>query len=104
MKNPYACARTVDWLKASFHILATASVLPNSIQDFDGFMKFVNMGQDLWSDESLARLKVSKTVNPFDLPDEHPATILRLTARAVSTFITGDTANPEKAGFYLQKV
>jgi hypothetical protein len=105
IKNPESQAHaTIAWLNASFHILATASVLPNGIQDWDGFMKFVDIGRNLWSDENLARWNVTKNVNPFELADNHPAAKLRLTSKAVEAFITGETAKKAKSGFYLQKI
>lgn len=105
IKNPDTAAHaTVAWLQASFHVLATASVLPNGINDFDGYMHFVDMNRDLWQNDNLAKLKVEKSVNLFDLPDNHPAAVLRMTIQAVKTFITGEDANRDNAGFYLQKV
>ena len=105
IKNPDTAAHTtVAWLQASFHVLATASVLPNGIGDFEGYMHFIDMNRNLWQDENLQQWKVDKPVNPFDLEDDHPAAVLRMTVQAVQTFITGDDANRDNAGFYLQKV
>jgi hypothetical protein len=105
IKNPDTAAHaTVAWLQASFHVLATASVLPNGIGDFEGYMHFVDMNRNLWQDENLWRWGVDKSVNPYELDDEHPAAVLRMTTQAVKSFITGDDANRDNAGFYLQKV
>ena len=39
VKNPETASHiAVTWLKAQFILLATASVLPNSIQDFTGYI------------------------------------------------------------------
>jgi hypothetical protein len=64
----------------------------------------IDIGRNLWSDENLAHWKLDKNVNPFELPDGHPAAKLRLTSQAVRTFITGETANKAKSGYYIQKI
>jgi len=48
IKNPNTAAHTtVAWLQALFHVLATASVLPNSIRDFKGYMHFIDINRNL---------------------------------------------------------
>jgi len=104
IKNPDTSGHcTVAWLKGSFHVLATASVLPNSINDFDGFISFVDINRNLWTEENLRAWKVNSSVNPYELPDTHPAAVLCVTTEAVKNFITGDGVS-KNAGFYLSKV
>jgi SNF2 family DNA or RNA helicase len=109
IKNPETMSHTaVTWLNAKFTLLVTASVLPNSIRDFDGYIKFIENNNNLWDPTSLQAMGVDKNVNPYTLPDTHPAVCLRLTAHAVTKFIT-DRANTkdkdkDKAGYVLSKV
>lgn len=79
-------------------------MLPNSIEDFNGYMHFIDMNRDLWEADKLLSWGVTKDVNPYTLPDDHPAAILRMTTQAVVRFITGENARKKSAGFYLQKV
>jgi hypothetical protein len=78
VKNEDTSAHCVlRWLDAPFYVLATASVLPNSIADFDSLMSLVDLDDDLWTDANLASCNVSKDVNPYDLPENHPAAVPR---------------------------
>jgi SNF2 family DNA or RNA helicase len=79
IKNPETASHlTVTWIKAPFTLLATASVLPNSIQDFAGYIRFIENDNTLWQHENLHALGVEKNVNPFLLPDDHPAVVLQV--------------------------
>lgn len=96
---------SVYWLAPDHIVLATASILPNSIDDFRGYMSFIDMeNRGLWSDESLKKLGVDASCNPFLLDDDHPAAVLRLTSEASEEFITGPDADKVRAGAYLQKI
>jgi hypothetical protein len=105
VKNPDTAAHaTVAWLKASFHILVTASVLPSGIPDWEGFQKFIDINRNLWDPTNLARLGVTMACNPYTLPDDHPACELRMTTRAAETYVTNPTVPRALAGFYLGKI
>ena len=107
IKNPETLAHTtVTWLNAHFTLLATASILPNSIHDFDEYIKLIENNDNLWDPLNLEAMGVDRDVNPYTLPDEHPAICLRMTAHAVANFIT-DRAKPkykDKAGYFISKI
>lgn len=80
IKNPdSAINTTISWLKPTFTVMATATVLPNGIKDCEGFVKLIEPREDLWTPENLMKWGVSSDINPYELPDEHPATRLQLT-------------------------
>lgn len=95
---------TISWLKPGFIVLATATVLPNGIKDCEGFIKLIQPKTDLWAPENLAKLGVSPDVNPYELSDGHPATILQLSLEGARQWITSEAADKDKSGFYLQKI
>lgn len=77
----------VQWLNAHFHILASATPIPNGISYWLGYMTFIepsNAGQ-MWSQESLDRLGLDELSNPFLLPKDHPGYALCSTRRAVTS-------------------
>jgi hypothetical protein len=95
---------TVSWLNVRFLIMATATVLSNSVKDFAGYIKFIELGDNLWSADNLRKWNFKPNANPYTLPDNHPASVLRLTARAVNTWITAENADDTKVGFYLATI
>ncbi|OBT70727.1 hypothetical protein VF21_10289 [Pseudogymnoascus sp. 05NY08] len=98
-----AISTTIKWMQPPFTILATATVLPNGINDFEGFVNIIQANTDLWTLENLQQWGVRRDVNPYEPPDDHPAAVLRMTLHAVHTWITGPNASLEKRGFYLEK-
>ncbi len=46
---------TIKWLRANFHILITATPMPNGIDDWKGYMPFIEHqdADQWWSDASL---------------------------------------------------
>lgn len=105
IKNPDSAVNTtISWLKPAFIVMATATVLPNGIRDCEGYIKLVQPQDDLWSAENLALWEVPADVNPYELPDDHPAAKLQLTLEGVRRWITSEHADKDKSGFYLQKV
>jgi hypothetical protein len=96
---------TTTWMKARFIILATATVISNRIDDFTGYIKFIEPTKDLWTDENMAKWNIDpKTTNPFLLPDDHPAAVLRTTTRAVQKWITDEGLDQDKTGYYLAMI
>ena len=93
----------VRWLNPEFTILATASILPNRITDFQGYMAFIQADPNLWSDSNLKEWGVDDKVNPFLLADNHPAAVLQMTYKAMEKFIIIHD-EPTRAGMYLRKV
>ena len=74
----------LQWLRAKMHVLVSATPMPNGITDWAGYTSFIehpDAGQ-WWSEDSLEQMGFEEDMNPFDLPDDHPAAKLRLTKRA----------------------
>ena len=54
IKNATTASHTmVRWLKSPFTILVTASVLPNRVNDFKGYMEFIQADPALWNEDQL---------------------------------------------------
>jgi hypothetical protein len=94
---------TIRWLYPKFIILATTSVLPNSINDFKGYISFLQLDPQLWSSENLQKWNVTKHVNPYQLNNDHPAMVLQIIYHAIQTFII-EHPDATKAGLYLRKI
>ncbi|KAF7951602.1 hypothetical protein EAE96_006905 [Botrytis aclada] len=77
--------QTVAWLKPKFSILATATVFSNCVEDFRGYMSLIEMEEEIWTQDNLERWGVDATVNPYTLPNNHAALVLRFTAKTVDT-------------------
>ena len=73
---------SVQWLKARFHILATATPTPNGVNDWVGYMPFIEIRDDL-RDGSYAGVDL-KTLDPFELDDDHLAAILDIYRKSYS--------------------
>jgi hypothetical protein len=105
IKKPDTAAHTtVAWLNASFHILVTASVLPNGVDDWLGFQKFIDINRNLWDPANLARLGVTTAVNPYEQLEGHPARVLGMTTEAAERYIIGPNADGTKQGYYLSQI
>lgn len=105
IKSPSTGINTaIQWLESPFTVMVTATVLPNDITDCEGYIQLVEGGRDLWNPANLQKWEVSEDVNPFELPDDHPAAVLRLSLQAVKNWITGPKADTLKRSFYLQKI
>jgi hypothetical protein len=95
---------TVRWLDAKFHILSTASVLPNGIKDWAGLMRFVDSGEDHWTAENMAKWNINGDFNPYTAGDNHPAAVLCLTNRASQRYITGEDADEDIGAIYVSRI
>lgn len=94
----------IQWLDANFTGLSTATPGINRIEDFKGLLKFVKLrNNDAWSAANLAQWGVTHDINPYTLPKEHPAAILRVTERAANKLIFGNLDEIE-AGYFLAKL
>lgn len=85
-------------------VLATASIMPNRLEDFRGYMEFIQADPDLW--ERIDEWGVSDIVNPYALDDNHPAAALQLTYQAMRKFIIEPSQHDHskiKSGLYLRK-
>lgn len=82
-------ATTISWLKADFHLLMTATPIPNGVMDFAGYMPLIEPlnSDDLSSDKSLKKFGVDRRIHPYTLHRDHPASVLRLTKEAAREFI-----------------
>ncbi|PQE30459.1 hypothetical protein CJF32_00009252 [Rutstroemia sp. NJR-2017a WRK4] len=93
---------TVSWLNVRFLIMATATVLSNSVKDFTGYIKFVEVDDTLWSAENLKKWDFKPNENPYTLPDNHPASVLQPPARALNTWTTAKMHMIRKSDSILQ--
>jgi hypothetical protein len=109
IKNEKSVAHTaVAFLQASFYLLISASPVHNRVEDFDGYMAFIapKDSDKLWDKANLQLWGVTEDDCPYDLPNDHPAAVLKLTRRAVKSFITSEAADIPKSvsGGYLAQV
>lgn len=76
---------TVHWQRVTHFIMISATLIPNDILDWLGYMPFIKSSdaEDWWSDASLAEMHFEQDQDPFLVPDDHPAAKLQLTKRAV---------------------
>ena len=80
----------VSWLDADFHIMVTATPIPNGVYDFQGYMSFIENRQsnEWWDAGELRQYGLTDQLNPFDdIDDNHPAARLRLTSTAANDYI-----------------
>ncbi|KAG8528913.1 uncharacterized protein KY384_006602 [Bacidia gigantensis] len=96
----------VQWLSGQFHILVTATPMPNDVTDFRGFFKLIQRKDhdQLWSKASLLNMNVKENVNPYALPDTHPAVCLRMTMKAAVAYIFPTTIPDTTQGNRLAMV
>lgn len=106
IKNPLsAMSTTISWLKPSFMVLVTATVLPNSLSDWEGFAQLIQGDRDPWTQENLEQKGVSIDTNPYELDRDHPAAQeLQLSMRGIKTWVTAKDVDPYKSGEYLKKI
>ena len=96
----------VSWLKANFHVLITGSPIPNGIHDFLGYMPLLEPhdAEELWSPNRLLDMGFEEDENPFELPDDHPATRLQMTTKAVKEWCMRPSIEPVTRGAWLRKI
>ena len=83
------------------HVIKNAATASHST--VQGYMTFIQADPELWHNDQLKAWGPDNKVNPFALPDNHPATALRMTFSAMEHFII--KANNEiLAGVYLRKI
>lgn len=82
------------------------TAIPNAILGWKGYMPLIRpLNADLlWSKASLKDWDVDEDINPFELSDDHPATVLRCTCTAVHNFITRPSIHPIDAGIRLSQL
>lgn len=97
-------SRAVRWLSASFHLLLSATLIYNSIEDFRGYMPFLFPTPSLWATADWQALKIDGKTNVFDLPHDHPAKELCCTVEAVEKYILNPSVPPAVAGSRLRTV
>ena len=93
----------IKWLKAQFHILVTATPIPNGIDDWRGYMPLIEH-QDAdawWTPGSLAVMGFAEDRNPYELDDGHPASKLQMTTRAARDWIYAARIDPTMKGIHL---
>lgn len=97
---------SITWLYASKYILATASPMPNGIDDFKGYMPFLehSSAEIWWSEKSLAEMEFKEDENPYDLTDDHPAAKLQMTSTAVKKWIFAARVDSITKGVRLNKI
>ena len=97
---------SLEWLYASKHIIVIATPMSNGVEDFRGYMPFLEFREadEWWSPESLADMDFDEDANLYDLADDHPAAKLQLTRRAVKDWIYALRVDPVTKGARLQKI
>ena len=96
----------ITWLSAAFHILITATPIPNGIEDWRGYMPFIQHkdADQWWAEDSLDEMEFEGDENPFDLDDAHPAAKLQMTSQAARDWIFANRIDPATKGLYLSRV
>ena len=96
----------VQWLNAPRYIMISATLIPNGITDWSGYMPFVEPfeAEEWWSERSLREMNFEEDEDPFSVFDDHPAAKLQLTTRAVKDFILTHRIGPAEKGFRLAKL
>ena len=94
------------WLKANFHILVTAIPIPNGIEDWKGYMPFLEHqdAESWWTRDALDGMGFEEDMNPYAFDDGHPAAKLQMTTRATRDWIYANRIDPAMKGLYLSKV
>lgn len=78
------------WLDLNFHFFASATPIPNGIEDLAGYVKFIapkDGGESLWTKESLKKMDIKRKADPFFLDDDHPGTKLRITEHGIKQYL-----------------
>jgi hypothetical protein len=97
-------SRAVTWLCANFHLLLSATLIFNSIEDFRGYMPFLFTIPSLWSTADWKALGINSNTDVFGLPDHHPGKSLCCTVEAVEKYILLPSVAPPTAGSRLRTV
>lgn len=97
---------SLQWLGASKHFFISATPMPNGIDDFRGYMLFIEpwKADQWWSERNLTEWNFAADANPYDLPDDHPATKIQLTSAAVKDWIFTYRIDPATKGAHLAKL
>lgn len=97
---------SVAWVEATDHIMISASPIPNGIQDWMGYMEFIEPfdAEHWWSRPSLQQMNFDEDEDPFVLDDDHPAAKLQITKAAVKDWILTSRINPAEKGVRLAKI
>lgn len=99
-------SNSVLWLNALRYIMISATLIPNGISDWLGYMPFAEPfdADEWWSERSLAEMRFRDDEDPFSVPDEHVAAKLQLTVRAVKDWILTHRIDPAEQGFRMAKM
>ena len=99
LKDPTsAMSVAAQWVQAKFHVLASATPIPNGINDWLGYMKFIEPldAETKWSLENLARWGCDEHTDPFFLAG--PGAALCFMYRAVKDFVVRSTIDHTTQG------
>ena len=90
----------------AFYILLSATPMPNEISDIKGFLKLIQRKDAgrLWMEDTWIERGIKANTSPYTVPDDHPAAILRMTAKAADKQIFSSTVNPHIQGAKLAMV
>lgn len=101
--NLSAAAR---WAAPDKFLGASATLLNNAGDDCKGYMPLIESydAESWWSQEALTAMKVDENVNPYTLADNHPATKLRLTAKAAKEFLFRSSVSGIDQGLGLSMI
>ena len=96
----------VQWLNADKHLLISATSIPNGAEDFRTYMKLIESrdADSWWSQNSLTSMGIDENDNPYELPDDHPASKLILTYKAANEYIFRSSVSGVAKGLWLGRI
>lgn len=106
---------TIRSLQTPFHIMLTATPIPNGIDDWKGYVEFIkpsDMSDDSMDPEQVRKMKLPKHIKPRDfnpfhedlVSREHPAAWIRFTMRAAQEHIFSTSVSDEIKGINLHSI
>lgn len=98
--------RTLIWLDCSFNCLMTGTPTPNGMPDMAGYYPLIEArdAEAWWSEESLKRMNIHHSVNPFDWPNHDEVAKLRMTEKAFRKFLLPSSIPPDVQGARIAQV
>ena len=96
----------VSWLNATDYVMVSATPIPNGIDYWLGYMTFIEpfQAEGWWLERSLRQMNFREDMDPFLLPDEHPAAKLRINKSATKDWILTRQISPAEKGVQLSNM
>ncbi|KFX85983.1 hypothetical protein V490_09287 [Pseudogymnoascus sp. VKM F-3557] len=93
------------YLRLSFMVLVTATVLLNSISDWASFAKLIASDCNPWTPDNYTQKQFTMDTNPFKLPNDHMAKEeLILLTRAFKIWVLRKDVDPSVGGKRLKEI